>query len=105
HPRVQQGSRGFAGQAENGEVVGLGRAGREDYLVWVGVEQMGDAFAGVLQRLPCAAAEAMRAGGVARQPVEVWQHRLAHGGAKRRRRVVVEVDRLHVVILRESPVG
>ena len=85
-----------AGKAEYSEVIGLGGAAREDNLIGLGLEQLGEAFACVFQGLACEPAGAMAAGGIARKIQEIGPHRLPNFGKHGSRGIVVEVNRFHL---------
>ena len=82
------------GDALDGQIVGLGRAAREDDFLGVGANQIADLFTGVLDRFFRFPSKRMiTAGGVAKVIGEVRQHRLDHARIDRRRGVIVHVDR------------
>ena len=82
------------GDALDREVVGLGRAAREDDFLRVRADEIGDLLARLLDRLFGFPAERMvAAGGVAEVLGEIRQHRLDDARIDRRRRVIVHVDR------------
>ena len=82
------------GDALDREVVRLGRAAREDDFLRVGANQVGDLFAGLLDRLFGLPSKRMVAARrIAEVLGEVRQHRLDHARIDRRRRVIVHVDR------------
>ena len=81
-------------------VVGLGGAAGEDDFIGVGVEQVGDCLAGILEGLAGAAAEAMGAGRVAERFAGKRLHRLHHGRQQRRGCIVVQVDQVLIHWLR-----
>src|SRR5262249_30209803 len=84
-----------AAQAEQGQVVGLGRATCEDNFIWECVEKGSNSFAGVFEGLPGAATELMRAGGVAVNVGQVGPQGFPDGRQKRSSRAVVEVKEVH----------
>ena len=88
--------------AEEGEVVALGAAGGEDDFFGGAVEEAGDLGAGVLDGGAGALAGLVRGAGVAGGGGEVGEHGLDDLGEDGGRRVGVEVDAGHGVILRRG---
>ncbi len=89
------------GDALDGKVVALGRAGGEDDFLRGRADQLGDALARLLHRLLGHPAElVVAAGGVAEVLGEVGQHLLHHARIGARGGVVVHVDgQLHVLVI------
>ena len=80
---------------EQGLVVGLGAAGGELDLAWLGVEARRDARAGVLKRAECRVSRGVLAHGVGESRALVdAAHRRQCGGGGARGRGIVEVDEL-----------
>ncbi len=78
----------------DGQVVRLGRAGREDDFLGFGADRRSDAGTRLADGVERARAEDMAgAGGVAEHLHEIGDHRLEHARVHRRRRVAVEIDR------------
>ena len=68
----------------------------------MGIQESGDAFAGVFESLPRLPAESMAAGGVAGPIAQIGLHCFPDRGKHGRTGVIVEVDRAHD---REQPTG
>ena len=85
------------GQALDGEVVGLGAAGREIDLVAARADQGGDVAAGGLDGLLGFAAGRVQAAGIPEGLLEVRPHRFPDLGEERGRRDVIEIDFPHGV--------
>jgi hypothetical protein len=83
-----------APDAEDGEVVAFGTAGRDDDLVRTGAKTSGDSLAGLIECGPRVAAPAMDAGGISEPSIPERRHGLEDLGADRRRGSMIEVDRI-----------
>src|SRR5213593_1320512 len=84
-------------QSKHGEIARFRSAARENQFVGFGAEKLRELIARIVDRRARFASRGMHARWIPEMSIEVRQHRLTCLIAKRRSRVVIEVD--HLIVL------
>ena len=86
----------LSGRAENSEVSAFSAAAGKNNFARFGAPDRRDAIAGVIEQGAGQPSDVMDAGRIAKNLAQIRQHGLAHRRVKRRRGIIIEVDRFHI---------